>query len=98
MKQRRFSAEEKASIVLEVLRGERTISEVCREHGVAQSLFYKWRDKFMSGAIFSLSGNGKAIKTRGNGEIRQLKQIIGELTIENQILKKTQDLMGSRSK
>jgi transposase len=98
MKQRKFSAEEKASIVLEVLRGDRTISEVCREHGVAQSLFYKWRDKFMSGAISSLSGHGKGVKTGENGEVRQLKQIIGELTIENQILKKTQDLMGSRSK
>ena len=98
MKRPRFTAEAKANLILEVLRGESTVSQVCREHGIAQSLFYKWRDKFMSGAIKGLSVPNKENHNGKAGEIRQLKQLIGELTVENQVLKKTQELMGPHSK
>ena len=46
MKGSRFSSEEKFNIVLESLRGDRGISEICRDYGIAQSVFYKWRVKF----------------------------------------------------
>ncbi len=98
MKQPRFSAEAKANIVLEVLRGDRSISETCREHGIAQSLFYKWKDKFLSGAIKALSPNGRIARKANQGEIQQLKHLIADLTIENKILKKTQELMSPRLK
>ena len=98
MKQPRFSAEAKANIVLEVLRGDRSISDVCREHHISLSLFYRWKDKFMGGAIKALSPQNKGLGESDGGENRQLKQLIGELTIENQILKKTQELMSPRSK
>ena len=93
MSQGRFSAEQKFNIILESLRGERSISEICREYGIAQSLFYKWRDKFFEGATGFLSGQRK-VENNQEGELRQLKQMIGELTIENQIVKKTQRLLG----
>jgi len=93
MRASRFSSEEKFNIVLESLRGERSISEICREYGIAQSLFYKWRDKFFKGAREALN-NSRTVKGQNKSEIRHLKQIIGELTIENQILKKTQELLG----
>jgi len=93
MKGSRFSSEEKFKIVLESLRGDRSISEICRDYGIAQSVFYKWRDKFFQGAQQALKPS-RGTQQRQNSEIRQLKQIIGELTIENQILKKTQELLG----
>ncbi len=95
MKQPRFSAEAKANIVLEVLRGDRSMSEVCRE---SLSLFYRWKDKFMKGALKALSPQSHGLGDRHGDENRQLKQLIGEFTIENLILKKTQELMSPRSK
>jgi len=80
MKASLFSSEEKFNIVLESLQGDRSISEICREYGIAQSLFYKWRDKFFKGAREALNNSG-AIKGHNKSEIRHLKQIIGELTI-----------------
>jgi len=95
MSQTRFTPEQKFNIVLESLRGDRSISEICRENGIAQSLFYKWRDKFFEGAKSAFSSRMKAVNGH-DAELRQLKQVIGELTIENQILKKTQKLLGQK--
>ncbi len=95
MKQARFTPEQKFNIILESLRGDRTISEICREYGIAQSLFYKWRDKFFEGAKEAFRSRKKEMKGY-EAELMQLKQVIGDLTIENQILKKTQKLMGQR--
>jgi transposase len=43
---RKFSADEKIRIVLEGLRGEQSISEVCRKEGIAASIYYKWSKAF----------------------------------------------------
>ncbi len=47
---RKFSAEEKIGIVLEGLRGEETIAELCRREGIAESLYYKWSQDFFGGS------------------------------------------------
>lgn len=97
MKGSRFSPEQKVNVILESLRGEKSISQICRENGISMSLYYKWRDKFMNGALEGLTHrSGKAMAARKNGEITQLKQLIGELTIENKILKKTEELIKQR--
>ena len=44
---RQFSAEEKIRIVLDGLRGESSISEICRREGIAESLYYSWSKDFM---------------------------------------------------
>jgi transposase len=92
MKRRQFSPEEKMNIILESLQGERPISEICREHGITQSLYYQWRDKFMDGAKANLT-HGRKKHNGEHVEVQQLKSIIAELTVENQILKKTQKLI-----
>jgi putative transposase len=97
MKGSRFSPEQKVNVILESLRGEKSISQICRENGISMSLYYQWRDKFMKGAFEGLSHRSrKAIERSKNGEIAQLKQLIGELTIENKILKKTEELINQR--
>jgi len=45
---RQFSAEENIRIVLEGLRGETAISEICRQEGIASSVYYKWSKAFLS--------------------------------------------------
>ena len=47
MKRRHFSPEEKMAIILTGLKGEQSIAEICREHQISQSQYYKWRDRFL---------------------------------------------------
>jgi transposase-like protein len=82
-----YTAEEKYSIIMEAFQNPNiTIASICREHGIAVSLFYKWRDQFLEGGKKGLEGKDpdKALTK----EVENLKSIIGEMTIANEILKK----------
>jgi len=54
---RKFSAEEKIRIVLDGLRGESSISELCRREGIAESLYYSWSKEFLEAGKRRLSGD-----------------------------------------
>ena len=54
---RKFSADEKIRIVLEGLRGEMPISEICRREGIAASVYYKWSKSFLEAGKNGASGN-----------------------------------------
>ncbi len=62
MKRRNWTAEEKMAIVLEGLRGEVSIAEICRVHQISQNQYYIWRDKFFEGGKLYLSGKKSAVK------------------------------------
>jgi transposase-like protein len=47
MKQRKWAAEEKIAIVLEGIKGSKSVAEICREHKISQVLYYRWRDRFL---------------------------------------------------
>jgi len=47
MKQRKWTVEEKLAIVLEGLKEKRSVAEICREHKISQTLYYRWRDRFL---------------------------------------------------
>ena len=92
--QRKHSAEEKIRIVLEGLRGEDSISELCRREGIAQSLYYKWSKEFLEAGKSRLAGDTKREATsREVEDIRreneQLKQAVAELLLKNRVLKKS---------
>ena len=53
---RHFSAEDKIRIVLDGLRGEDSIAEICRKEGIAQSLYYVWSKEFLGEAEYQSSG------------------------------------------
>jgi transposase-like protein len=53
---RKFTAAQKAEVVLAGLRGDRSVREVCRKHGIAKTLYYSWRDKLLEGAKVALNG------------------------------------------
>ena len=47
MKQRKWTAEEKLAIVMESLKEKRSVADICREHKISQTLYYRWRDRFL---------------------------------------------------
>jgi transposase len=70
---RKFSADEKVRIVLEGLRGEQSISEVCRKEGIAASIYYKW-----SKAFLEAGKNGLTKDTLRDATSEQVKQLKSE--------------------
>jgi len=91
---RRFSAEEKIRIVLEGLRGEDSIAELCRREGIAQSLYYSWSKEFLEAGKKRLAGD--TAREASTGEVKalrreahDLKEVVAELTLENRLLKKS---------
>ena len=97
---RKHRAEDKIRIVLEGLRGEDTIAELCRREGIAQSLYYKWSKEFLEAGKGRLAGDTKRQASSGEvDELRreneQLKQLVAELMLKNRVLKKS--VLGSES-
>ena len=91
---RHFSAEDKIRIVLEGLRGEDSIAELCRKEGIAQSLYYTWSKEFMEAGKRRLAGDtARAASSDDVKGLRQeaaaLKEVVAELTLENRLLKKS---------
>ena len=90
---RKYSAEDKIRIVLEGLRGEMTIAELCRREGIVQNLYYKWSRDFLEAGKKRLSGD---VEREANStevgalrsENRHFKQLYADLALENDVLKK----------
>jgi transposase len=91
---RQYSAEEKIRIVLEGLRGEARIAELCRKEGIAQSMYYGWSKEFLEAGKRRLAGDTAREATSDEvkslrAEARQLKEALAEATLENRLLKKS---------
>ena len=91
---RQFSAEEKIRIVLEGLRGEDSIAELCRREGISQNLYYRWSKEFLEAGKKRLAGDTAREAT--SDEVRTLrreagalKEVVADLTLENRLLKKS---------
>ncbi|GCD80712.1 transposase [Schleiferia thermophila] len=95
MKQRKWTAEEKLAIVLEGLKEKRSVTEICREHKISQTLYYRWRDKFLESGKKGLM-NGSSNDNHYKAEIERLQRIIGKQAIQIEIFKKTEELLGTR--
>ena len=91
---RQFSAEEKIRIVLEGLRGDDSIAELCRKEGIAHSLYYTWSKEFMEAGKRRLAGDTSRAATTDEvkdlrREARDLKEVVAEQTLELRLLKKS---------
>jgi transposase len=90
---RHFSAEDKIRIVLDGLRGDDSIAELCRKEGIVQSLYYTWSKEFMEAGKRRLAGDtARAATTDEVKDLRReasaLKECVADLTLENRLLKK----------
>jgi len=85
------TVEEKFSIVLEGLKENTNIAELCRRHGISQASFYKWRDKFLEGGRTSLTSNGTRTTASDaeKAKVAELERVIGQQAVEIQVLKKS---------
>lgn len=92
--QKRYSAEEKIRIVLEGLRGEMPITELCRREGISTVIYYRWSKAFLDAGKNGLTRDTKRDATvpevrQLRGENADLKQILAESVLEIQRLKKS---------
>ncbi len=90
---RHFSAEDKIRIVLQGLRGEESIAEICRREGLHQNLYYRWSKDFLEAGKKRL--NGDTVREAGSDEVKELrsesaelKEALAEALLENRLLKK----------
>ena len=91
---RQYSAEEKIRIVLDGLRGDDSIAELCRREGISQGVYYKWSKDFMEAGKKRLAGDtARAANTDEVKELRReakdLKEVVAEQTLELRLLKKS---------
>jgi transposase len=91
---KQYSAEEKILIVLEGLRGEDSIAELCRREGIAQNLYYRWSKDFLEAGKKRLAGDTARAATSDEvkdlrREATALKEAVADLTLENRLLKKS---------
>ena len=91
---KKYSAEEKIRIVLEGLRGDDSIAELCRREGLNPNIYYRWSKEFMEAGKKRLAGDIQREAT--SDEVKQLrsqasalKETVAELLLENRLLKKS---------
>ena len=99
---RKFTAEEKIRIVLQGMRGERSINDLCRKEGIHPTMYYKWSKAFLEAGKRQL--NGDTIREAGSDEVRELrkendslKMAVAELMLHNRRLKKMSEDLESGS-
>lgn len=91
---RKYSSEEKIRIVIEGMRGEVSIAELCRKEGIAQNLYYRWSKDFMESGKKRLDGD--TMREANTSEVQslkkenaQLKEAVAELLLQNRLYKKS---------
>ncbi|MCF8512285.1 MAG: transposase [Rhodobacteraceae bacterium] len=94
-----YSVEEKIRIILAGLRGEESISVLCRREGIAESLYYRWSKEFLEAGKRRLSGDTARQATSPEvkdlrSEALALKEFVADLTMENRLLKKVSQGLG----
>ena len=91
---KQYSAEEKIRIVLDGLRGEQSIAELCRREGIAESLYYSWSKEFLEAGKRRLAGDTARAATSSEvkdlrRQAQELKEVVAEQALELRLLKKS---------
>lgn len=98
-KRRRWTAKAKLEVVLEGLRGQESVAEICRRHGITQSMYYEWQEAVFKAAEEGLTHGGRtAREAELEKQLRQAQRTIGRLTMENELYQKKQDWLARRQK
>jgi len=91
---KKYSADDKIRIILEGLRGETAIAEICRREGLATNLYYRWSKDFLEAGKKRLQGD--IVREASTGDVNdlrkenaQLRDLVANFAIKNEILKKS---------
>lgn len=96
-KHKHYDAELKTKIVLEVLKGQQSLAQLCREYEVSADLVCHWRDVFLERAPQAFADPRNGGKAAGDQErIAELERMVGRLTMELDASKKASKLLPSR--
>lgn len=95
---RMFTSEQKILIVMEGLRAESSVAELCRKHQINESQFYKWNKEFMEAGKKRLEGDQTREATSDEvAELRKenarLKETVADLVLRYDIVKKSLDML-----
>jgi transposase len=85
-KYRKFTAHQKAELVLASFRGERSITEICREHDISETLLRRWRDQMIEAGMERFAaGQDRSLAAEQRRRIAQLERALGKKTYELEI-------------
>lgn len=80
-------------MVMEILRGAKTVGQVAKERGISDSLVYRWRDNALRAIKETFRNNGRKGRENPDGERERLLRIIGEQACVIDTLKKTSEML-----
>lgn len=92
MQKLKWSKEEKKLVVLELLKGGKSVGQIARERGMSEALIYRWRDQALKAIEGAFNGNGGGKEPGVSGERDRLMKIIGEQACVIETLKKISEL------
>jgi transposase-like protein len=92
-RRRKFTAEFKTRVVLEVLVGASTTGQACQKYRLNQQVISRWKADFLERAPQVFDGDGQ--RQADQERIAELERMVGRLTMEVEILKKVSHLLGS---
>jgi transposase len=87
-KRKRYSAEFKAKVALEAIRGEATVAQLTVKYGVHQTMINAWKKLAVEGMAGVFSGKSEALAAARDGEVEKLHAMIGQLVVERDFLKR----------
>ncbi len=87
-KRKRYSADFKAKVALEAIRGDLTLAQLAAKHGVHQTMINGWKRQAIEGMSGAFSGKSEAVEESRQGEIDKLHSMIGQLVVERDFLKR----------
>jgi len=85
---KRYSAEFKAKVALEAIRGDLTLAELAAKHGIQHTMIAAWKRQAIEGMSATFSGAGEAARAAGDAEVDKLHAKIGQLLVERDFLAK----------
>lgn len=95
---KRFTVKKKADIVMDILQGKTTVTEVSRQYDLTPALIKEWMQEARKGMENQLKARPKDIAAQYEEKVKEMKSVIGELTLENIALKKYDALYGDEKK
>lgn len=97
MQKRIHSRDFKLDVVRQVNNGEKRPAQICREYGLAESVLSRWRKEYQESGEAAFQVKSSAEANTHEQKIAELERFCGQLALENQVLKKTLQSMGSKN-